>query len=222
MNSTISNALLCCSLFQGLTIQDISNVLQKCHPKTKTLHRQDAYYLSGDIYRNVDIVIFGEMVVRMTGASGRQVELIRVKCGEIIAPCYIYSTNRQLPGEITPAETTQLLSFSHDSFKLLIDTYPIIRDNFIGTLSDISSYLAEKIGFLSLMTTREKVIHYLRSELRSQHSLHLKLGLSRQRIADSFGIQKFSLLRCIASLTREGIIMVKGKLIDILDISKLK
>ena len=60
MNSTISNALLCCSLFQGLTIQDISNVLQKCHPKTKTLHRQDAYYLSGDIYRNVDIVIFGE------------------------------------------------------------------------------------------------------------------------------------------------------------------
>ena len=222
MEQTIINALTECSLFRELNEQEISAILRDCKYKTVTLERQEAYCLPGDTCRNVDIVVSGEMAVRMTGVSGRQVEVIRIKRGNIIAPCYIFATDRRLPVEIDAIEKTNLLRLSVETLSSLIEKNAIIRQNFIRTISDIGSYLAEKISFLSLMTAREKVVYFLRSEAMSQRSLHLTLSLSRQHIADSFGIQKFSLLRCLADLVRQGIIKVDGKRIDILDVRRLK
>ena len=97
-----------------------------------------------------------------------------------------------------------------------------MRRNFIRCLSDIGSYLASKIGFLSLLTVREKVAGYLRSEAALQQSLHVRLDTSRQRLADSFAIQKFSLLRCLAEMEQQGIIKVDGKEITILAPERLR
>jgi CRP-like cAMP-binding protein len=43
-----------------------------------------------------------------------------------------------------------------------------------------------------------------------------------KEIADSFGIQKFSLLRVLADFAKQGAIKVNGREITILDRSKLK
>ena len=47
------------------------------------------------------------------------------------------------------------------------------------------------------------------------------LQRSRQEIADSFGIQKFSLLRVLSDFEKEGAIEIKGKVIKILNRSKM-
>lgn len=217
MEQTIINALMSCALFRDINEQELSSILLNCHCKTVTFRRQDCYCLSGDVCRNVDIVVSGEMVARMIGLSGRQVEVIRIRCGDIIAPCFIFASDRRLPVEIEPAETTRLLRLSPTTLDALVDRHSTIRRNFIRLLSDISSYLADKIGFLSLMTAREKIIRFLRSEAAAQRSHRITLNLSRQRIADSFGIQKFSLMRCLAELAREGVIRVEGKIVEIVD-----
>ena len=222
MEQNIINAMKGCSLFQDIGEQELSNILNNCPHKTITFIRNECYCLCGDMCRNVDIVVSGEMVVRMTGLSGRQVEVTKEKRGDIIAPCYIFSTDKRLPVEITPSERTTILRLSTDTLDNLVERNATIRRNFIRVLSDIATFLAERISFLSLMTAHEKIICFLRSEVTAQHSLHLTLSLSRQRIADSFGIQKFSLLRCLADLSRQGIIRVEGKVIDILDIRRLK
>ena len=49
----------------------------------------------------------------------------------------------------------------------------------------------------------------------------IKLDKSRQEIAESFGIQKFSLLRCMSELVEVGAIKVEGKIITILDKNKM-
>ncbi len=58
-------------------------------------------------------------------------------------------------------------------------------------------------------------------EPSKQQSEVITLTRSRQQIADSFGIQKFSLLRVLATLEEEGAIRVEGKTIRIVDRSKL-
>ena len=222
MKQNTMNALERCPLFEGMDATDISLALEQSGCKTVRLVKRDTYCLSGELCRHADIVTSGELVARMTGMSGRQVEVIRIRPGDIIAPCFIFSTDRRLPVEIDTASDVELLRMSPEALATLTDTYPTIRRNFIRTLSDISSYLASKIGFLSLMTVREKVVYFLRTEAAAQRSMRLRLDLSRQRIADSFAIQKFSLLRCLASLADDGIIRIDGKEIEITDIRRLK
>ncbi|MDD7558154.1 MAG: helix-turn-helix domain-containing protein, partial [Porphyromonas somerae] len=48
-----------------------------------------------------------------------------------------------------------------------------------------------------------------------------KLSNSRQEIADTFGIQKFSLLRCLSEFEDNGAIKIDGKQITILNSDKL-
>lgn len=222
MKQNTMDALARCPLFEGMNAANISLALEQSDCQTVRLAKRATYCLSGELYRHADIVTSGELVARMTGISGRLVEVIRIRPGDIIAPCFIFSTDRRLPVEIDTASDVELLRMSPESLATLTDTNPTIRHNFIRTLSDISSYLASKIGFLSLMTVREKVVYFLRTEAAEQHSLRLRLGLSRQRIADSFAIQKFSLLRCLASLADDGIIRIDGKEIEITDIRRLK
>ena len=75
---------------------------------------------------------------------------------------------------------------------------------------------------LSLFTVREKVAWLLLERAGEQGSNVIHLYRSRQEIADSFGIQKFSLLRVLADMQKEGAISINGKEITIIDRSKLK
>ena len=74
---------------------------------------------------------------------------------------------------------------------------------------------------LALFSVREKVVSLLKQIASKQQSEVITLTRSRQQIADSFGIQKFSLLRVLATLEEEGAIRVEGKTIRIVDRSKL-
>ena len=109
-----------------------------------------------------------------------------------------------------------------ETLKTLIDKDEDIRMNFIHTLSNIDVFLTQKMKVLSLFTVREKVAYLLLERAGEQNSNTIHLERSRQEIADSFGIQKFSLLRVLSDFEKEGIIRVDGKTIEILDRNKLK
>ena len=108
-----------------------------------------------------------------------------------------------------------------EALKTLMDTDETIRMNFIRILSNIDVFLTHKMKILSLFTVREKVAYLLLERAGEQGSDEIHLERSRQEIADSFGIQKFSLLRVLSNLEKEGVIEIKGKNIKILDRHKL-
>jgi CRP-like cAMP-binding protein len=87
--------------------------------------------------------------------------------------------------------------------------------NYLQLLSNIIAQLTKKVRMLS-MSVREKVSLYLIEQSRHQQTKNIILPLSRQELADHFGIQKYSLLRCLNELKQEGVIRVEGRHIQIL------
>jgi CRP-like cAMP-binding protein len=104
----------------------------------------------------------------------------------------------------------------------LMDMDDRVRTNFIVTLSNINAFLTHKMRMLSLLSVREKVAFLILDLAAKQKSQTIHLDKSRQEIADTFGIQKFSLIRCLAEFAESGAITVDGKDITILDSRKLK
>ena len=94
---------------------------------------------------------------------------------------------------------------------------PRLMMNYIKILSNVVSHLTKKVRMLS-MTVREKVMHYLEEQIKLQQSKDVLLPFSRQELADYFGIQKYSLQRCLNELKQEGAILVEGRHVKVLSL----
>lgn len=221
MDQNILEALNTCTLFHGIGSQEIEAILGSVTYKLVRYDKKDIYILAGMPYKYADIIVKGEMITRMVSLSGKTVEVSRLGMGDIVAPAFIFSNDRTMPVSVETDTETFILRFLPSEFEKLIDSDIRLRRNFIQTLSNIDVFLTKKMRVLSLFSVREKVAYFLTDTAKKQGSRTIQLDKSRQEIAESFGIQKFSLLRCLSELVDIGAIEVNGKKITILDERKL-
>lgn len=209
-------------LFNGLTAKEIKELLQTVNYKIVEYPAKEIYTLAGMPCKYADFILKGELISRMTGLSGKQVQIDRLKACVLIAPAFIFAKNNAMPVSVETAQHTTIMRMMPSELKHLIDTNERIRMNFIQLLSSIDVFLTQKLRMLSLFTVREKVAYFLMKAAKEQQSRTIKLSNSRQEIADTFGIQKFSLLRCLSEFEDNGAIKIDGKQITILNSDKMK
>ena len=208
--------------FNGLTAKEIKELLQTVNYKIVEYPAKEIYTLAGMPCKYADFILKGELISRMTGLSGKQVQIDCLKACVLIAPAFIFAKNNAMPVSVETAQHTTIMRMMPSELKHLIDTNERIRMNFIQLLSSIDVFLTQKLRMLSLFTVREKVAYFLMKAAKEQQSRTIKLSNSRQEIADTFGIQKFSLLRCLSEFEDNGAIKIDGKQITILNSDKMK
>lgn len=207
--------------FNGLTAKEIKELLQTVNYKIVEYPAKEIYTLAGMPCKYADFILKGELISRMTGLSGKQVQINRLKACDLIAPAFIFAKNNAMPVSVETAQHTTIMRMMPSELKHLINTNECIRMNFIQLISSIDVFLTQKLRMLSLFTVREKVAYFLMKAAKEQKSRTIKLSNSRQEIADTFGIQKFSLLRCLSEFEDNGAIKIDGKQITILNSDKL-
>ncbi|MDD6905669.1 MAG: Crp/Fnr family transcriptional regulator, partial [Finegoldia magna] len=203
--------------FNGLTAKEIKELLQTVNYKIVEYPAKEIYTLAGMPCKYADFILKGELISRMTGLSGKQVQIDRLKACVLIAPAFIFAKNNAMPVSVETAQHTTIMRMMPSELKHLINTNECIRMNFIQLISSIDVFLTQKLRMLSLFTVREKVAYFLMKAAKEQQSRTIKLSNSRQEIADTFGIQKFSLLRCLSEFEDNGAIKIDGKQITILN-----
>ena len=222
MEASMYEILTNSPFFNGLTAKEIKELLQTVNYKIVEYPAKEIYTLAGMPCKYADFILKGELISRMTGLSGKQVQIDRLKACVLIAPAFIFAKNNAMPVSVKTAQHTTIMRMMPSELKHLIDTNDRIRMNFIQLLSSIDVFLTQKLRMLSLFTVREKVAYFLMKAAKEQQSRTIKLSNSRQEIADTFGIQKFSLLRCLSEFEDNGAIKIDGKQITILNSDKMK
>ena len=221
-NDQMMQVLQKCPLFAGMSTLSIDLALGNISYQIINFAPRDVYTLAGIPCRFADIVLSGSLICRMVSLSGKQVEVTRLRPGNLIAPAFIFAKNNSMPVSVETDSEVTLLRMTPQTLKKLIDDDADIRMNYIRSLSNIDVFLTHKMKVLSLFTVREKVAYLLLERAGEQNSNTIRLTRSRQEIADSFGIQKFSLLRVLSEFEKEGVIRVDGKTIEIIDRNRLK
>lgn len=221
MEKRIIESLKNCPLFVEMNEIEIEMTLINTPYSIINLEAHDVYALAGMPCKYADIIICGTLVCRMASLSGKQVEVSKLSEGNIIAPALIFAQNKEMPVSVETISRVKILRLRPEELKKLIDNDEHLRMNFIRILSNINMFLTQKIKFLSLFTIKEKVAYLLLECAGEQGSNSIHLTRSRKEIADSFGIQKFSLLRVLSHFEKDGAITIKGKDITILDKKKI-
>jgi putative transcriptional regulator len=222
MEQRVLNALTKCPLFAGMAPVEIEIAMAGVTYSIVNYDSHDIYALTGMPCKTLDIVIRGVLVCRMSSLSGKQVEVSRLHEGNLVAPAFIFGKDTNMPVGVETDTDVTVLRMQKTVFHHLIGTHEQIRDNFIRVLSNINAFLTHRMRILSLFTVKEKVAYLLLELAGEQGSNVIHLSQSRQEIADSFGIQKFSLLRVLADFTKAGAIKINGREVTILDRSKMR
>ena len=222
MEQRVLHALTKCPLFAGMTSVEIEVSMAGVSYSIVNYDSHDIYALTGMPCKTLDIVVRGVLVCRMSSLSGRQVEVSRLREGNLVAPAFILGKDNSMPVGVETDTDVTVLRMQKPVFRSLIGTNEQIRDNFIRVLSNINAFLTHRMRVLSLFTVKEKVAYLLLERAGEQGSNVVHLSRSRQEIADSFGIQKFSLLRVLADFAKAGAIRINGREVTILDRSKMR
>ncbi len=204
-----------CPLFKDLAESEMIDLMHTVRYRVLHFHKGDILTCAGAVCQHADIIISGEMVAYITGPSGNIIRMTAHQSGKLLAPAFLFAQDNHYPVTVEATTDTNILRLSPDDLEKLLHSDQRLMMNYIRMLSNIISQLTKRVRMLS-MTVREKVSLYLREQSKAQQASHLVLPMSRQELADYFGIQKYSLLRCLNELKQEGLIRVEGRHIHIL------
>jgi CRP-like cAMP-binding protein len=204
-----------CPLFNGLTESEIIDLMHKVRYRVVRCCKGEFHAIEGSVCQYADIIIQGEMVASMMGPSGRIIRVADHQSGKLLAPAFFFASDNQYPVTVEATTDTTVFRLMPADLEKILSHDPRLMMNYIKILSNVVSHLTKKVRMLS-MSVREKVILYLEEQIRLQQSKDVLLPFSRQELADHFGIQKYSLQRCLNELKQEGAILVEGRHVKVL------
>ena len=88
MEKKVLKALCKCVLFNGISAEEITALMEPIGYKLVEYSKRDIYLLAGMPCKYADIIIEGELVARMVSLSGKSVEVSRLYSGDIISPAF--------------------------------------------------------------------------------------------------------------------------------------
>ncbi|MBQ6548614.1 MAG: Crp/Fnr family transcriptional regulator [Prevotella sp.] len=207
-------------LFKDVDESEIIDLMHTIRYRVIHYRKGDIHAYAGSVCQYADIIIGGELVAYITGPSGRIIRMAAHQTGKLLAPAFLFATDNHYPVTVEATVDTTVLRMTSDDLQTILHSNQRLMMNYIKLLSNIVAQLTNKIRMLS-MSVREKLCLYLLEQSKLQQTRQIVLPLSRQELADHFGIQKYSLLRCLNELKQEGIIRVEGRHIHIVSLHQI-
>ena len=204
-----------CPLFEGFSDNEIIDLMHAIRYRVTRLFKGDFLFVAGEDCIHANILIDGDVVAYLEGASDRYIRMSTFHAGNMFAPAFLFAKDRRYPVTVQATTNTRVLRILSADFERLLELDSRLAKNFAVILSNLIAGLTKKVGML-LLSVRDKIIFFLKEEQRRQKSNTIILPMSRQELADHFGIQKFSLQRALNELQESGVIRVDGKTIEIL------
>ena len=204
-----------CPLFKGLTDTEIIDLMHAIRYRVIRLYKGDFLFVAGEDCIHANILIDGEVVAYLESASDRYIRMATFHTGNMFAPAFLFAQDRSYPVTVQATTNTKVLRILSADFERLLELDSRLSKNFAVILSNLIAGLTKKVRML-LSSVHDKVVFFLKEEQRRQQSNTIQLSMSRQELADHFGIQKYSLQRALNELQESGAIRIDGKTIEIL------
>ena len=204
-----------CPLFKGLTDNEIIDLMHAIRYRVIRLYKGDFLFVAGEDCIHANILIDGEVVAYLESASDRYIRMATFHTGNMFAPAFLFAQDRSYPVTVQATTNTKVLRILSADFERLLELDSRLSKNFAVILSNLIAGLTKKVRMLQ-SSVHDKVVFFLKEEQRRQQSNTIQLSMSRQELADHFGIQKYSLQRALNELQESGAIRIDGKTIEIL------
>jgi CRP-like cAMP-binding protein len=220
--STPTTALLKkCYLFAELPDKLVEQIASAA--SIKEVGREELLFSDGELAHSFYVVGSGRVKVFKLSADGKEQILMIANPGESFAEAAMFAGGR-FPASAQALVDSHLVVISRERFVALVKQSPELSLTLIARLSQLLRKLTGLVEELSLTDVTTRLAHHLSGMVDPKTGKpQRKITLSEKKttLASQLGTIPETLSRSLAKLTKEGVIKVDGKTIEILDPARL-
>ena len=192
------------SLFKGLNPNEILKCLTKVDFKIKEYKKNEIVFFRGDILKKIIIIVKGTARGEMQKFNGDTITIDYITPYQLIAPAFIFGSNRTFPVDLISTENSKFLFLNKDNFLNAMQKDERLLVNFLDEISNKGQLLSKRIWFNFMnKTINEKVLSYIKE---NQKNGYISFKPSISELAKKFEVTRPSLSREISSLCDKGIL----------------
>lgn len=199
-----------CPLFNGITPEDLSNILGCLGARQIQAKKGQAIFREGDTTVFIGIVLTGSVQLIREDYYGNRSIVAHIEPKQLFGESYAFSGAQALPVSVVADEDSQILLL--DSRRITVccsnacSFHSQVIFNLLRLVATKNLVLHQKIQITSKRSTREKLMAYLVTQAKLQNSKIFTIPYDRQALADYLEVDRSGLSAEISKMRREGII----------------
>lgn len=196
-----------------------SSITQKEYPKGSIIFHE--YDQPTKLY----LLMEGKVSICKDTMSGRKILITEItRSGDIFGEIYLYMKIQRYNIYALVQENAKVLEFDSDLFALkegkLEPTHMIVFQNILTLFAAKAYYMNMKLQVISSGNLRQCLVRFILNQQRNSNVV--KLSMTREAMADYLNVARQSLSRELGAMQEEGLIIVNGKKITILQQESLE
>ncbi|MCK9305783.1 MAG: Crp/Fnr family transcriptional regulator [Bacteroidales bacterium] len=181
----------------------------------------------GDLCKGLYVLTRGTAAAEMISENGRLIRIEEINAVRPLAPAFIFATDNRFPVDVIAASECEVVFIDKRELISLFTQDAQTLENYLRYNSDKAKFLTDKIMMLSVKTIRGKLAHYILHlynivQKSSPGKAVVILDKNQTELSKFFGVSRPALARELGEMEKDGIIVVHGREIRVLNLSKLK
>ncbi|ACL05252.1 transcriptional regulator, Crp/Fnr family [Desulfatibacillum aliphaticivorans] len=211
----LKNTIASLPIYKGLSKPDLDSLARIASMRE---YRKGAIiFFEGEYCDGFYVVAKGRVKITKISSKGKEQILYILETGEPFGQLAIYHGDA-FPATAQALETSVCLFFPKTPFLELISQRPALPMNMLAFLARRHRELTLQIENIALKEVPERLAEYLLYLCWEQKSLKtVSLPISKEQLAYLLGATPETLSRSLAKLVDDGMIMMDGKDISIID-----
>lgn len=209
-----------CPLFRGMSQKEHDQFLDRNVKEVLTYKKGETIVLQGDPIHWVMLLVKGSVSTEMITMEGNVLNIDILEAVIPLAPAFIYGSKKSYPVDVIAAEPCVFLKISKEAWLDEMAENRQLLTNFLTMNADLTLFLTNKLQMISLKSLRKKLATFFLEKTTLENNT-FNLKRSRTQLAEYFGVQRQSLARSLKEMENDGIIQLRGRIIKVLDRSRL-
>lgn len=215
-----------CALFKGISLDDISYLLDCLGAHIKNHLTHEYVFFAGDKIDHISIVLEGSVEIIKENLAGNRHIVAFLDPPHLFAEGIVCTTHRISPVTVRAKENSKVLFIPYERItKSCANTCSFhlqLVENMIMILGDKNFALNNKIDLLMIKGMREKIATYLLNESNARNSLTFQIVPNRNELAEYLNVSRTSMCRELARMKELNILDYYQNSFKILSLDALK
>lgn len=198
-------------LFRGIERDDGVALMNRLGATTRKIPAGGFVFREGTLKRNIGVLMDGELEMFETDVEGRRTMVGVVRPQQSFAQIFAFAEVEQHPASVMACEDSVILVIPIENVlpRPGMEIDPVHRRFLRNMLTDMGNTawtLRSRAFILSRHTTEERLMTYLREQMRAAGSASFKIPFDRQGLADFLSVDRSALSSVISKLAKRGVL----------------
>lgn len=197
-------------MFSGLNEQEISAMLSCLNGRLFKYKKGEYVLRQGDKLRDIIVLVEGNLHIQKEDYWGNRSILGHITAGDMFGEAYATTKSEPLLNDVFAVENSVAIFFDVNRILTTCSSACIFHNTVIHNLffaiSEKNRNLVQKLGHMSMRSTREKLISYLSEEAKKHNSPMFTIPYNRQQLADFLSVDRSAMSNELCKMRDEGLL----------------